>query len=234
MGLFLLQDGIHAKFGSHRARFYWEDTGPKRKYTLVNWSAVCRPKSYGGLGILNSKKMNIVLMLKWVQKLFQPDNPIWAQILRAKYNSADNIFAGTGQGASQFWRSLHKIKHFFKLGARHKVRDGRRMQFWMDKWHGDKALKDTFPLLFNIYLSQGSSIDQVCGGSMQMGFRRALDIAGLHDWHQLDIIESTELTAGQDEVRWDLEQFGRFTVISMYTKLSAGVSIAHFKDVWAA
>jgi hypothetical protein len=29
MGLFLLQDGVHAKFDSHRSRFFWEGTGPK-------------------------------------------------------------------------------------------------------------------------------------------------------------------------------------------------------------
>jgi hypothetical protein len=92
MGLFLLQDGIHANFHSHRARFYWEGTGPKRRYHLVSWSAVCRSKECGGLGLLNSKKMNIALMLKWVWKSYQPENPIWARIIRAKCESANNIF----------------------------------------------------------------------------------------------------------------------------------------------
>jgi hypothetical protein len=78
---------------------------------------MCRPNECGGLGLLNSKKMNIALMLKWVWKLYQPENPIWAQIIRAKYDSANNIFAGSGQGGSQFWRSIHKIKHLFKLEA---------------------------------------------------------------------------------------------------------------------
>jgi hypothetical protein len=36
MGLFLFQDGIHAKFDAHRARFYCEGAGPKRKYHMVN------------------------------------------------------------------------------------------------------------------------------------------------------------------------------------------------------
>ncbi|KAK1604887.1 hypothetical protein QYE76_028560 [Lolium multiflorum] len=139
------------------------------------------------------------------------------------------------KGGSQFWRSIHKIKHFFKLGARYKVRDGQRTLFWLDKWHGDRALKDKFPRLFDIALAQGCSVQQVCGGSTQMGFRRALDAEGLQDWQQLrDVIENAELSEGQDEISWDLEQSGRFSVSSMYRKLSAGASIAHFKDVWAA
>jgi hypothetical protein len=179
--------------------------------------------------------MNIALLLKWVWKLFQEDNPIWAQILRAKYTSADNIFAGSGQGGLQFWHSIHKIKHFFKLGATYKVKDGQRTLFWLDTWHGDRALKDQFPRLFSIAMHQGCSVFQVCDGSTQMGFRRALDVEALQEWHRLrDIIEIVVLSEGQDMISWKLERSGKFSVNSMYRTLSAGASIAHFKDVWAA
>ena len=124
MGLFLLQDGVHAKFDSHRAKFYWEGSGPKRKYHLLNWPAVCRPKELGGLGITNSKLMNKALMLKWVWKLYQQDDSLWANLIRAKYLVNEDIFASSSRGGSQFWRSLGKIKHLFKLGARHSIRNG--------------------------------------------------------------------------------------------------------------
>jgi hypothetical protein len=150
MGLFLLQDGIHAKFDSHRSKFFWEGAGNKRKYHMVNWPSVCRPKSVGGLGLLNSKKMNIALLSKWVWKLYQDEPSIWASIIKAKYRDADNLFEGSGHGGSQFWKSLHKIKHFFKLGAKHLIGDGRRTFFWTDWWCGDQPIKELFPDLFNI------------------------------------------------------------------------------------
>ena len=50
MGLFLLADGVHSKFDTPRSRFFWEGAGPKRKYHMVKWQAVCRPKAQGGLG----------------------------------------------------------------------------------------------------------------------------------------------------------------------------------------
>jgi hypothetical protein len=33
---------------------------------MLDWVTVCRPKAFGGLGILNTKSMNIALMLKWI------------------------------------------------------------------------------------------------------------------------------------------------------------------------
>jgi hypothetical protein len=74
----------------------------KRKYHLVNSPTVCRPKESGGLGIINSKKMNIALMLKWIWKLYQGDNSLWAQIISAKYVEARDIFSCTSQGVSPF------------------------------------------------------------------------------------------------------------------------------------
>jgi hypothetical protein len=70
--------------------------------------------------------MNVALMLKWIWSLFHEEDAIWAKLLRAKYLS---IFAGNSSGGSPFWQSLHKIKHFFKLGAAHVVVDGRRTLF---------------------------------------------------------------------------------------------------------
>jgi hypothetical protein len=35
------------------------------------WAMVCRPKEYGGLGILDTKNMNIALMVGWIWELKQ-------------------------------------------------------------------------------------------------------------------------------------------------------------------
>jgi hypothetical protein len=66
MGLCLLGTGMHQVFNKHRARFFWEANSPKRKYHWVRWDAMCKPKSLGGLGIVDTKLMNICLMAKWI------------------------------------------------------------------------------------------------------------------------------------------------------------------------
>jgi hypothetical protein len=48
------------------------------------------------------------------------------------------------------------------------------------------------------------------------------------------VIANTTLGEGRDEVVWNLEQSGIYSVSSMYAKLSQGATVTHFKDVWAA
>jgi hypothetical protein len=68
-----------------RSRFFWEGIGNKRKYHMVDWATVCRPKEAGGLGLLNTKMMNIALMLRWIWRLYQNEEGLWVDLLKAKY-----------------------------------------------------------------------------------------------------------------------------------------------------
>jgi hypothetical protein len=134
MSIFLLADGTHASFDKHRSGFFWEGTSEKRKQHWVSWSEVCMPKEQGGLGITNTKIMNVALMVKWIWRLFSenPNSSLWHQIIRAKYPGAGNIFNSSAIGGSPFWHSLHKIKEFFKLGARFQLGNGEWIRFWTD------------------------------------------------------------------------------------------------------
>lgn len=48
MELFLLAEGVHMKLDTPHARFFWEGAGTKRRYHMVKWAAICRPKRQGG------------------------------------------------------------------------------------------------------------------------------------------------------------------------------------------
>jgi hypothetical protein len=75
--------------------------------------------------------MNTALMMKWIWKLYQNAEGLWADLIRAKYLGDRDLFASEvpTQG-SQFWRAIQKIKWLFKLGARHHVCNGKRTFFW--------------------------------------------------------------------------------------------------------
>ena len=63
MGFYLLSMGTHAGFDKHRGAFYWNATDNKRKYRLVKWDTICKPKSLGVLGIINTLVMNKCLII---------------------------------------------------------------------------------------------------------------------------------------------------------------------------
>jgi hypothetical protein len=174
-------------------------------------------------------------MLKWVWKLYQGEDAIWARLIRAKYTDTADIFSCAGQGGSAFWKSLHQIKDLFKIGAKHEVNDGRRTQFWYDNWHPEGVLRDRFPLIFSICENTRVSVAQACTGQDPLRLRRTLDANGRAEWDQLiDLIEATQISTGPDKISWSLEPSGEYSVSSMYLALSRGASVVHFRDMWAA
>jgi hypothetical protein len=157
--------------------------------------------------------MNIALLSKWVWKLYQDDASIWATIIRAKYRDADNLFEGFGHGGSQFWKSLHKIKHFFKLGAKHLIGDGRHTFFWTDLWCSDQPIKERFPDLFNICDNPNLTVAAALeSGDLNITFRCSLNPEGRRQWIDLGtLIEPFTLSSSKDKVLWHLEPSGKFS-----------------------
>jgi hypothetical protein len=235
MGLFLLPDTSHGRMDSTRARFFWEGVGPKRKYHMVDWDTVCKPREFGGLGVLNTKVMNIALLLKWIWKIYRDGDGLWADLLRAKYLGDNDLFSPEIQPkGSQFWNSLQKIKWYFKLGARHRVRNGRRTYFWLDWWTGSGPLRDRFPRLFSCCDNPFSTVSGVRHlEGWRIRFRRTFGLPETVEWDNLcRIFELCTFSNEEDEVSWALEPSGCYSTSSMYMRLSQGAAVTHFKDVW--
>jgi hypothetical protein len=176
MCLFWLANGTHAGFDKHLERFIWESISDKKKYHWVNWPEVCRPKDQGGLGIINTRFLNFALMTIWIWGLFDPNERgnLWHKLLRTKYRNADNIFAKTGQGDSQFWQSINKIKLLLKLGAKFLLGNGERVLFWTDWWLGEGPLTVRFPRLSDKCDSKEKFAAQVCPLTpISLQFRRS-------------------------------------------------------------
>ena len=114
MGFYRLTDGVHAGFDKHRGGFYWNSTDNKRKYRLVKWQLMCKPKNLGGLGIINTRVMNICLLIKWWWKIMTVgDDPLWFSILKAKYFPHSNPMFAPGGVVRSFGKPLLKFGRFF-------------------------------------------------------------------------------------------------------------------------
>jgi hypothetical protein len=76
---------------SARARFYWDD-GLQKKYHMVRWEVMARPKSFGGLGFTDTRLMNLCLLSKWIVKLERGDEGMCSTLLRKKYVKGKGFF----------------------------------------------------------------------------------------------------------------------------------------------
>jgi hypothetical protein len=177
-------------------------------------------------------------MVKWIWRIFDPaeHHNLWYKLLRAKYLSVDNIFARNSQGGSQFWRSINKIKHLFKLGAKYQLGSGEKILFWTDWWQGEGPLAIKFPRLFDICNSKTILVAQALPISpTTLQFRRSFGLEEMLAWELLvQDLHRFHPSAIDDQVKWALEPGGKFYVSSLYRKINQGPSLPHEKLLWKA
>jgi hypothetical protein len=94
--------------------------------------------------------MNACLMAKWAWKVYNGQGGLWLQILKRKYMQHKELAAIRSTRGSQLWKSILKSRQLIRIGARHRVGNGRNTLFWLDKWVLDEALSEKFPRLFAI------------------------------------------------------------------------------------
>src|SRR3954470_15592019 len=150
MGLYLLPEGTHADFAKELSRFFWAARDGHQKYHMVKWADVCAPKSFGGIGILDSRRFNLALMLKWVWRILRDEGGLWLQLIKAKYLRGRPLLACDRREGSQFWRAIQEIKPAIRKGLSISIGDGRDTLFWLDPWLSHLPLRHECPELFAI------------------------------------------------------------------------------------
>ena len=234
MGFYLLSSGVHNGFDKHRGAFYWNAADNKRKYRMVRWDIICRPKAKGGLGIINTRVMNNCLMIKWWWKIMTLEElPPWLSILKAKYFPSSSPMFAPAAGGSQFWHQLVKVRPIFRSLVKFVVRNGKSTRFWLDWWVGDSTLVVAFPVLFSYCDDTEVSIFELSARGWVLDFRRSLSPEELEDWQRLTACFPL-LSEEEDAVVWPLSSSGRFSVKSAYSKLIPGGRPVKFKHVWSA
>ncbi|EEE50862.1 hypothetical protein OsJ_31313 [Oryza sativa Japonica Group] len=133
MGFYLLPEGFHSKMDSARSIFYCQGVGEKKKYHMIKWEALCRPKDFRGMGFLDTRIMNISLLSKWVMKL---ENGAFSRVQR--------------RGALNFGKVCINTKKHLQRLVQNKVHEGSGVDFWGDVWYGDAPLKVTFHMLYEV------------------------------------------------------------------------------------
>ena len=175
MSFFRLPKGVRKKLDYYRSRFLWQYDNHKKKYRLIKWNILSKPRSLGGMGIIDLEMQNICLLSKW---LFRPINEdgIWQDVLRRKYlNNKSLSQAHKKPGDSQFWSGLMEVKDLFLSRGRFNVQSGTQTRFWEDLWIGDKTLKEAYPSLYSIARNKSDTVAKIISSvPFNISFRRAL------------------------------------------------------------
>jgi hypothetical protein len=78
MSFFKIPQGVVEKLDYYRSHFFWQCDEHKKKYRLAKWSILRKPKSVGGLGIIDLEVQNKCFVSKWLFKLLNEDG-LWQE-----------------------------------------------------------------------------------------------------------------------------------------------------------
>ena len=135
MSCFQLPKSLCDKLERMMRNFWWGQKNQELKIACICWKKMCKPKSLGGLGFRNLQAFNLGLLAKQARRILTNPSSLVARILKAKYFPyCDVLNASLGINPSYTWRSIYNSLEVLKRGTRWRVRNGRRIHIWDDKW----------------------------------------------------------------------------------------------------
>lgn len=149
--------------------------------------------------------------------MIKEENNLWAKVITNKYGWNRDIVheIHPRRDASNKWRGIIKTIPLIREGFRFNVRNGRQTRFWKDAWLGDKPL--------NEMVTKGSNVeneDECVAELWTYGIEWKWDkiskrISG-EDISKLELITIKEDIHTKDELFWNREALGKFSVSSAY------------------
>ncbi|RVX08739.1 putative ribonuclease H protein [Vitis vinifera] len=139
----------------HNSCRVWDggDVEGRRRIHLVRWTAICKDKKYGGLGLRHLKEFNHALLGKWLWRFSLERESLWRKVIVGKFGEGEGGWTTREVRESygmSLWKDIRKGWEEFFLRTSIGIGNGRCTRFWWDYWAGESKLKDLFPLLFRI------------------------------------------------------------------------------------
>lgn len=102
---------------------------------LVKWKVLCRTKKEGGIGVRQAEEMNKLMLACLVWLLLKKPEALWSQVLRAKKSDGRDGLSLLKQKSrsSHVWCEIVQGSEALK-GARWRMGNGKRINFWSDSW----------------------------------------------------------------------------------------------------
>ena len=152
--------GVIENIDRARKQCLWRGNNDSKKGgNLVAWLVVQKPKSKGGLGVINLRLQNDALLLKQLHKFYCKKDIPWVQLIWNKYYRTKVPHASTVIG-SFWWKDIIKLNVLYRGVAKCSIADGSTVTFWEDIW-SEALLSHRYPALFSFVLNPEISVKEV-------------------------------------------------------------------------
>ncbi|CAN1826343.1 Putative ribonuclease H protein At1g65750 [Linum perenne] len=216
--------------------FIWGSANGVRKIHNVNWETVCKPKSLGGLGLRSTRDLNKAFLMKVAWGIITKPEGMWASNLISKYLIRNSVgfTLKRNSGFSSLWGGVMKVWNFMLQGLQWSVKNGRKTNFWSDRWLDSGVL-------LRDYSINNQGVDFSLSVSNFVLPDGNWDVACLSNClHNDALVQVLGMTPpcehlGDDSIAWGLEASGKFNIKSAYLLVK---DIAHdgqdtlWRKVW--
>jgi hypothetical protein len=144
-------------------------------------------------------------------------------------------FYQSNEHRSQFWKGLHKVKQWLKMGSSYDVGNDRKTFFWTDVLLGKCPLKTLFLAIYECCEQKNDTVAEVLReNSVHLTFSRSFGPSHESEWGKLLVaIAGVSLSERDNVISWDLGKNRNFTSKSMYEFiLNPGVWDLRLSDMW--
>ena len=99
------------------------------------------------MGFRNFQAFNLTMLAKQAWRILTNLNSLVARVLKAKYFLIEDVLnAKLGASPSYSWGSIHSSLRVIKEGTRWRVRNGKLIHIWDDKWLPTPSTYKVIPL----------------------------------------------------------------------------------------
>lgn len=112
MSLYLMPITVAKQIDRMLRQFFWSDSVGKKKMHNVNWEGICCSKEAGGLGIKDTRLMNLALLHKWHWRFAIAKNDLWRNVIAEKYGLEDGgwtTLPPNRAGGRSLWHNIFKV-----------------------------------------------------------------------------------------------------------------------------
>ena len=227
MSLFIIPRKVSLRLEKIQRDFLWGGGASQSKPHLVNWCIVCMEKKDGGLGIRNLSRLNKAFLGKWCWRFASEQDSLWKQVIVRKFGEEDGHWCPGDSRESHgvgLWKVIRNGWMEFSKRVDFKLRDGRGVRFWKDRWCGEDSLEEAFPRLYYLASSKDAWVAQLWDRSGNLGYWNPVFTRLNNDWEMEEVetffsrLHGHALRRGDENVMfWRVSKKDFFIVKSFFS-----------------